>query len=81
MAQKVVVTCPHCGSTGQFTIGISEGSFGFGFIRLLKRRQCHKTFRIEFRQGQNFRSDKVVLLEELFMTVGTSLCIVITKCP
>jgi transposase-like protein len=51
MAQKVTVTCSHCESTGQFTIGISPGSSGSG-LSATKCRQCHKTFRIEFRQGQ-----------------------------
>ena len=57
MSQNVVLPCPHCGSTGQFTIGISEGSKGSGSSPA-QCRQCHKTFRIEFRQGQIYRVTK-----------------------
>lgn len=42
---SVTVVCPHCGSTGTFNIGVSNGT-GFG-----QCRRCHKTFHIEMRNG------------------------------
>ncbi len=44
---KVVVVCPHCGSTGTFPVGIKTGDGSSP----ANCPRCHKSFRIHLVKG------------------------------
>lgn len=46
MDRNVVMACPHCGRTSSYPQRMENGS------QVDTCRQCHKSFRIEFRSGE-----------------------------
>jgi DNA-directed RNA polymerase subunit RPC12/RpoP len=45
MASKETVSCPNCGSTSTYNVGVSNGSTG------VQCKQCRTSFRIYMKQG------------------------------
>jgi transposase-like protein len=54
MAKKVTVSCPHCGSTGTYTVGFESGPGESP----AKCSNCKKTFWIHINKGQVDRVKK-----------------------
>jgi len=48
MSEKVMIVCPHCGSTSIYEHGFSSGSGSTGF----QCKQCRKHFEIHVTNGE-----------------------------